>query len=491
MTLSLVCIMRIRSSHILCLSIGLFLGTAVTVTAAAIKGSSIFSDIPAGVYYDQSVGDLYTAGIIKGYPDGRFGPGDVVNRADLSVVIQRLRVELGLADAEETASSSRSSRSSSRSSSSEDDGSSSSSSSSSSSTSSSLNPYGTIRFTAPSYTGSEKDRTANISIVRTGGNQGTVSVEYELQPGTATTDDYEPTVATVTFDGKATSALFTVQLKDDTIAEGTETFKIVLRNPTNHASLGVPTTADIKITDDESPSSTSSSSAASVSSAAPSVGFSAVEYAVAEAGGSLTITATRLNGTAGAVTVAYATADGSAKSGTDYSGVSGTLSFAAGEASKTFTVSVSDDSQIDGNKIFKVTLSSPTGAALGQATSNVVIHDDEASAFGSGSLRFSKSSYDGFESQGKAEIIVQRLGGAKGKTTVQYSTTDGTARAGSDYIATSGTLTFEAGESSKSFIIPIISDVASDSEETINVLLSNPTGGVQFGTPSTASVTLY
>ena len=45
------------------------------------------------------------------------------------------------------------------------------------------------------------------------------------------------------------------------------------------------------------------------------------------------------------------------------------LSFAAGEASKTFTVSVSDDSQIDGNKIFKVTLSSPTGAALGQATS--------------------------------------------------------------------------------------------------------------------------
>ena len=67
MTLSLVCIMRIRSSHILCLSIGLFLGTAVTVTAAAIKGSSIFSDIPAGVYYDQSVGDLYTAGIIKGY----------------------------------------------------------------------------------------------------------------------------------------------------------------------------------------------------------------------------------------------------------------------------------------------------------------------------------------------------------------------------------------------------------------------------------------
>lgn len=476
---------HLRLSHVLCLAVGLFLGTAVTVTAAAIKGSTFFPDVPAGSYYDESIGAMYNAGIIKGYADGRFGPDDYVTRGQVAVMMQRLRVELGL-DTGEAESSSRSSRSRS-SSSSEKEG---SSSSSSSFTSASLNPYGTIRFTAPAYTGSEKDRTATISIVRTGGNQGTVSVEYELQAGTATTDDYEPAVAQVTFDGKATSAVFTVKLKDDTLTEGTETLKIVLKNPTNNASIGSPSTADIKITDDESPTS-SSSSAASVSSAAPSVGLSAVEYGVAEAGGSLTVTATRLNGTAGAVTVAYATADNSAKSGIDYTGVSGTLSFAAGEATKTFTVAVNDDSQIDGNKIFKVTLSNPTGAVLGQGTSNVVIHDDEASPFGSGSLRFSKASYDGFESQGRVEIVVQRLGGAKGKVSVNYSTTDGTARAGSDYLGTSGTLNFEAGEASKSFFVPIVSDVSADSEETFNVLLSNPTNGVQFGTPSTASVTVY
>src|SRR3989338_4059196 len=492
--------MKLRSSHLLFIALGMVLGIGATVGAAGIRGSSFFSDVPEGAYYDESVGAMFNSGIIKGYADGRFGPDDFVTRGQVAVMMQRLRVELGLADAE--SESSRSSRSRSSSSSSEEDdasfsvvssssvvfSSSSSSSSSSSVASYSLNPYGTIRFTTLTYTGNEKDGTATISIVRTGGNQGTDSVEYELQAGTATTDDYEPATASATFEGKSTSAVFTVNLKNDTLTEGTETIKIVLKNPTNHASLGSPSTADIKIIDDETPTVTSSAAAAS--SAAPTVGLSALDYIVAEAGGSLTVSATRLGGTAGAVTVAYATVDGSAKSGTDYTGVSGTLSFAAGESTKTLTIAVTDDAKIDGNKTFKITLSNPTGAALGQATSNVIIHDEEAAPFGSGSLKFSRASYDGFESQGKAEIVIQRVGGAQGKATVQYSTTDGTGRAGSDYTAVSGTLIFEIGESAKSFFIPITADAAADSEETVNIRMSSPTGA-ELGTPSTASMTLY
>lgn len=481
---------KIGLPHLAFLALGLFLGSAVTVTAAVIKGSSFFPDVPAGSYYDDAIGSMYNAGIIKGYADGRFGPDDYVTRGQVAVMMHRLRAELGITEGG-TQSSVRSSRSRSSSSSSGEAESSSSSSSSSVAISSSQNPYGTIRFTAPAYTGNEKEGEMRVSIVRTGGNQGTVSVEYELQPATATADDYEPAVATATFDGKATSAIITVKLKDDSLAEGTETLKIVLRNPTNNASIGAPSTADIKITDDEAPSATSSAAAASSSSAAPSVGLSAIEYAVAEGGGSLTVTALRLGGTAGAVTVQYATIDGSAKSGTEYTSAAGTLSFAAGEATKTFSIAVNDDANIDGNKICKVTLSNPTGAALGQVTANVVIHDDEAGAFGTGSLKFSKASFDGFESQGKAEIVIQRTGGAKGKVTVQYSTTDGTARAGNDYTATSGTLTFEPGESSKSFFIPITSDAAADSEETVNILMSSPTGGALIGTPGSASMTLY
>src|SRR5207249_5081302 len=67
---------------------------------------------------------------------------------------------------------------------------------------------------------------------------------------------------------------------------------------------------------------------------------------------------------------------------------------------------------------------------------------------------------------------------------------DGTATAGSDYTATSGTLTFGAGVTSKIFAIPIVKDTLDESDETVNLTLSNPTGGATLGTPDTAVLTI-
>jgi hypothetical protein len=480
----------VRLSHIFCVVAGATLGVAASVGAASIAGSSVFRDVPAGSYYDNAIGAMFQSGIIKGYADGRFGPDEYVTRGQLAVMFERLRADLtGQVVDQSTSTRSRSSRSTS-SASSESSVTSSSSSSSVTSFSNSLNPYGTIRFTAPVYTVNEKDGNATISVVRTGGNQGTVSIEYALEAGTATTDDFEIATASLTFQGKATSTTFTVKIKDDALTEGTETLKIVLRNPTNNATLGSPAVAELKIIDDETV--TVSSAASSSSSVAPSVGFGATEYSIADAGGSLTVTLVRAGGTAGAVTVQYATADGTARSGTDYTSTSGTVSFASGEATKTFAVPVIANSSITGNKNFKVVLSNPTGGVtLVPGTANVVIHDDEVSPFGSGSLKFAKSVYDGFESQGKVEIAVQRTGGSRGKVTVRYATSNGTAAAGRDYTATSGTLTFEAGESIKTFIVPITYDTESDGEETVNLMLSAPTGGADLITPSTATLRIY
>ncbi len=486
----------IRLSHVLCITVGVLLGAGVTVTAANISGSSVFRDVPAGSYYDNAIGVMFQKGIIKGYADGRFGPDEYVTRGQLAVMFERLRADL-TGEVIASSSSSRSPRSS-KSSSSESSSAVSTSATSTSSSSStpssvasnSLNPYGTIRFTATTYTANEKDGTATVSVVRTGGNQGTVTVEYALEVGTATTDDFEIATAVLTFQGKATSTTFTIKLKDDALVEGTESLKIVLRTPTNNASMGTPSTAEMKIIDDETV--VTSSAAAASSSAVPAVGFGAQEYSIADAGGTLTVTLVRTGGTTGAVTVQYATADGTAKSGSDYTPASGTISFASGEATKTFTVSVAANSSIGGNKIFKMVLSNPTGGVvLTPGTASVVVYDDEVAEFGSGSLKFSKSSYDGFESQGKVEIMVQRTGGSRGKITVQYSTSNGTAAAGRDYTSTSGTLTFEAGESIKSFFIPILYDAEADGEESVNVTLSAPTNGAQLITPSTATVLIY
>jgi hypothetical protein len=485
----------IRLSHVLCVTVGVLLGAGVTVTAANISGSSVFRDVPAGSYYDNAIGVMFQKGIIKGYADGRFGPDEYVTRGQLAVMFERLRADL-TGEVIESSSSSRRSRSTKSTSSSEESSSSVSSASSSSSSSSiasnTLNPYGTIRFTSPVFTVNEKEATATISVVRTGGNQGTVTVEYALEAGTATADDFEVATAVLTFQGKATSTTFTIKLKNDALTEGTEALKIVLRTPTNNASIGTPSTAELKIIDDETVVTSSATTGASSSSAAPAVGFGASEYSIADAGGTLNIALVRTGGTTGAVTVQYATADGTAKSSSDYTSTSGTVSFAAGEATKSFPVVVAANSSIGGNKNFKIVLSNPTGGVtVSPGSATVVVYDDEVAAFGTGSLKFSKSSYDGYESQGKVEIMVQRTGGARGKVAVTYSTSNGTATASKDYSAVSGTLTFEDGESVKSFFIPIIYDAESDGEETVNLFLGTPTSGAQLITPSNATLRIY
>ena len=77
----------------------------------------------------------------------------------------------------------------------------------------------------------------------------------------------------------------------------------------------------------------------------------------------------------GNVSVDYATADGSADAGDDYTGKSGTLSFSAGETSKTISVSIEDDIQNESDETFTVTLSNPSGADLGTSSATGTIRN--------------------------------------------------------------------------------------------------------------------
>jgi len=77
-----------------------------------------------------------------------------------------------------------------------------------------------------------------------------------------------------------------------------------------------------------------------------------------------------------------------------------------------------------------------------------------------------------------------------GMYSVAYATSGGTATAGSDYTETSGTITFDIGESSKSFTIPITDDGVIEPSETINITLSNPTNGSALGPRFIANITI-
>ena len=108
----------------------------------------------------------------------------------------------------------------------------------------------------------------------------------------------------------------------------------------------------------------------------------------------------------------------------------------------------------------------------------------------SNTIALSTNGYSGGEADGSVTVTAARSQ-TRGVATVHYATGDGSAAAGSDYTASSGTVTFEDGEASKTFSIPVADDAAVESAETFTVTLSDPAGGVaSLGEPAAATVTL-
>jgi plastocyanin len=226
--------------------------------------------------------------------------------------------------------------------------------------------------------------------------------------------------------------------------------------------------------------------------------FASANPSVGEGGGQATITVQRINGDDGAVSVQYATGGGSstASAGNDYTPASGTLNWADNDdAPKTFTVPILEDSADEPNETVRLTLSNPTGgAALGSpstATLTITDNDDSGPGPSAGSLRFSVGAQNVAEGGGPATVVVQRVGGTAGAVSVQYASANGTAAAGDDYTAVSGTLSWSGGDgANKSFQVPVLDDGDTEDDETFTVALSAPTGGAALGTPSTQTLTV-
>jgi len=203
--------------------------------------------------------------------------------------------------------------------------------------------------------------------------------------------------------------------------------------------------------------------------------FSSATYNVNENGGQATITVTRASGASGAVSVHYATSDGTAVSGSDYTAASGTLNWADGDgASKTFAVSVTNDSLNEANETVGLTLSNPTGGAVvgtpGVAT--LTINNDDPLP----SITITDVSLAEGNSGTSNFTFTVSLSAASGQDiTVDYATADGTALVGGDYQPLSGTLSFTAGQTSRPLTVLVNGDVQSEPNETFSLNLSNPT----------------
>jgi hypothetical protein len=218
--------------------------------------------------------------------------------------------------------------------------------------------------------------------------------------------------------------------------------------------------------------------------------FSSANAAASEGTGTVALMVMRTGGSTGAVSVNYASANGSAIANSDYTQVSGTLNWPDGDSTaKTIMIPILEDALAESIENFTVTLSGPIGGAtLGTpSTSTITITDNDSP----GTLQLSATSYAASEGTVARTITVTRTNGSVGAVNVNYATADGSAIAPGDYSTATGNLSWNSGDSSaKTFDIAIVDDTAVDPGESFTVALSGPSGGATLGSPTTATVTI-
>ena len=212
--------------------------------------------------------------------------------------------------------------------------------------------------------------------------------------------------------------------------------------------------------------------------------FTTSIVSTSETMGAVEVNLQRLGDTSQEMTVDFATSDLTAYAGLDYVAQQGTVHFAPLQVTNTLSIPLINDSLVEADKSFRITLSNPSsGSALQRfRTATVVISSNDTG------IQFALDTFTVDEAAGFAEVLVSRSGDGLAAAAVDFSTSDGTATAGADYLARSSTITFASGEMSKAIQIPILDDGAVEGNETIQLVLKNPRAGAMLGARTNATL---
>lgn len=201
--------------------------------------------------------------------------------------------------------------------------------------------------------------------------------------------------------------------------------------------------------------------------------FSAANYSINEHGVSATITVRRVGGSSGAVGVSFATDNGMATAGSDYTARSGTLNWANGDiTNKTFTVPIINDTAIESTEFLNLTLSNPTGGASqgAPAAARLTIFDNDLPRLSISDVTVTEGN------AGTVNAVFTVTLSPPRAVTVNFATADGTATAGSDYTAASGSLSFGPQDTTRTITVVVRGDTVGEANETFFVNLSSPAG---------------
>jgi Calx-beta domain/Carboxypeptidase regulatory-like domain len=299
---------------------------------------------------------------------------------------------------------------------------------------------------------------AKLTVTLSSASPNTVTTTYSTQNGTATAgSDYVAKSGTLIFTPGVTSQTISISVNGNTLPTGDRYFYVNIGSPTNATIVSSQGLVDIID-----------------SSVVPYLSVTATAVQKPSTGtANATFTLTLSPPSANTVTVSYTTNNGSAVAGTDFTATSGLATFPAGTSTQTVNVPVTASTVHVGDRYFYLTLSAPTNAILGeesQVTATIldptfqpIVTVDDTGVLKPASGTTTET------------FNIHVYPASPNTVTVNYSTSNGSAVDGTDFVGTSGTLTFTPGQTTKPVTVTVNGSASSVPDRYFNLNISTPT----------------
>ncbi|GJL95671.1 MAG: hypothetical protein DHS20C05_20760 [Hyphococcus sp.] len=292
----------------------------------------------------------------------------------------------------------------------------------------------------------------SFTVTKSGSTTQTHGISYASADGTASSaSDYTSTSGSLSFGPSETTKSVTVATTSESAFENNETVLVNLSSATNGATISDSQGTGTINNDDFGPA------------------FSINDVSVSE-GGTLSFTVTKTGATALSHDVNYASTNGTASSGSDYTSKSGTLTFTSGQTTQLVTVSTNSDSSYENNETVLVNLSSATSGATISDNQGVgtINNDDTAPAFSVNDVSVTEG--------GQLVFTITKTGSSLLTHYISYASAHGTAGS-ADYTAVSGTVAFGSTRTTMGVGVSTTQENLYEANETLYLNLSSATNG--------------
>ena len=342
-------------------------------------------------------------------------------------------------------------------------------------------PAVTVSFGAADYAVEESDDTTTVTVRE---NEATVTVTLSADPertvvipitkrdqGGATSGDYSGIPTSVTFEAGDTSKTFTFAATHDTVDDDDESVLLGFGTLPARVTAESPATSTVSITDDDDPAVT--------------VSFGSATYSATE-GGTVTVMVALSADPEREVVIPLSRSNQGTTTNADYSGVPDSVTFSSGDTSEMFTFRATEDTVDDDDESVLIgfgTLPAGVSAGATDETTVSIVDDDDPTV----TVSFGSATYTAAEGS-TVMVTVTLSADPERRVTIPITRSNQNGASNSDYSGVPGSVTFNSGDTSKTFTVAATDDTFDDDDEWVRLGFGTLPAGVTGGTQSTARV---